>query len=58
MAIRCCLSDPRGQRAFNLLMAGTLLVLAIMFLRRAQPIGFRHTLASQFCCSNGAFVGR
>jgi threonine/homoserine/homoserine lactone efflux protein len=33
IAIRRYLTDPRKQRAFNLLMAGTLLVLAVMFLR-------------------------
>lgn len=33
MAIRRYLTDPRKQRAFNLLMAGTLFVLALMFLR-------------------------
>jgi len=33
VAIRGYLTDPRKQRAFNLLMAGTLLVLAVMFLR-------------------------
>lgn len=33
VAIRRLLTDPRKQRAFNLLMAATLAVLAIMFLR-------------------------
>jgi len=33
MAIRRTLTDPRKQRAFNLLMAGTLFVLAVLFLR-------------------------
>ena len=33
MAIRRYLTDPRKQRAFNLLMAGTLFVLAVLFLR-------------------------
>jgi threonine/homoserine/homoserine lactone efflux protein len=33
VAIRGYLTEPRKQRAFNLLMAGTLLVLAVMFLR-------------------------
>ena len=33
VAIRGYLIDPRKQRLFNLLMAGTLLVLAVMFLR-------------------------
>ena len=33
IAIRRYLTDPRKQRAFNLLMAGTLLVLAVKFLR-------------------------
>ena len=33
IAIRRYLTDPRKQRAFNLLMAGTLFVLAILFLR-------------------------
>jgi len=33
VAIRGFLTDPRRQRLFNLLMAGTLLVLAVMFLR-------------------------
>ena len=33
MAIRRVLTDPRKQRAFNLLMAGTLFVLAVLFLR-------------------------
>jgi len=33
MGIRRYLTDPRKQRAFNLLMAGTLFVLAVLFLR-------------------------
>ncbi|MBA4344522.1 MAG: LysE family translocator [Methylibium sp.] len=33
MAIRHWLREPRRQRAFNLLMGGTLVVLALMFLR-------------------------
>src|SRR5207244_2454653 len=33
VAIRRTLIDPRKQRAFNLLMAGTLFVLAVLFLR-------------------------
>ncbi len=33
MAIRRLLTDPRKQRLFNILMAGTLAVLAILFLR-------------------------
>ena len=33
IAIRRYLTDPRKQRAFNLLMAGTLLALAVKFLR-------------------------
>ena len=33
VAIRGYLTDRRKQRLFNLLMAGTLLMLAVMFLR-------------------------